>query len=623
MHSNPSLDSDRDDGEPSSSTPTRMYKAIGLECFAGSATETIVVSAATGGRDRLPAAVAGLLRRCDTFATLDEHAAAVVSSLGLVPDRCEPIRRTLEALALRGLMVDTDRVRRELSAARAEPPAAVTTVGVLACDRPASVIRTLRSIIENQRAAGRARDYVVVDDSRLAPARATIQAGLRELSKEYGVDVWYAGPEQKLRFIETLVREGNVRRDALEFAIRPHFSGLPSYGANRNALLLHAAGEAYVSMDDDVLCHVTPAPRRAAGLGFAGPHEMPTECWFFAEDEALMRAVSLEDVDAIGLHESMLGRTVAHACLAPPEGGPLDLGGLDLRLLWALRRGRVRLTLPGYFGDHGMGSNLSYLTMEGPSRGRLVESSDYTRLLRSRHILRVARTATIVSDATVYPSQAWGLDNRRLLPPFFPVMRGEETSFAFLLERCLSPDCAALLPWAFQHAPVESRTDQTPFRDASLGNCFAHVMAAVLEQGARRLPATAGSPPALATVAAHFRAVGSATLDDFEAEVGSILMSARMQDLDAISRAQAQAPPDSPWSRDLAQYRESVLTGMADEDFVLALDLVDDVRRSTEARALGQELIARYGTLLEEWPHIVDATCRLRDGGTRMGVRMC
>jgi hypothetical protein len=54
-------------------------------------------------------------------------------------------------------------------------------------------------------------------------------------------------------------------------------------------------------------------------------------------------------------------------------------------------------------------------------------------------------------------SQATGLDNSHLLPPYFPVFRGEDYLFASLVV-CLHPDAAVLdFNWSIPHLPLEQR----------------------------------------------------------------------------------------------------------------------------------------------------------------------
>ena len=65
-----------------------------------------------------------------------------------------------------------------------------------------------------------------------------------------------------------------------------------------------------------------------------------------------------------------------------------------------------------------------------------------------------------------------------------------------------------------------------------------------------------------------------------------------------------------PFAALLLQARESV----AAEDFDIPHDLKSG-RSSAENRLLMQELFARYGQLLQEWPAIVEATRDLKTAG--------
>ncbi len=51
-----------------------------------------------------------------------------------------------------------------------------------------------------------------------------------------------------------------------------------------------------------------------------------------------------------------------------------------------------------------------------------------------------------------------GMDNRDLLPPFFPICRNEDGIFGYMLGRCVDETYAGHLPWAIEHSPVGQRT---------------------------------------------------------------------------------------------------------------------------------------------------------------------
>src|SRR5260370_6587434 len=92
--------------------------------------------------------------------------------------------------------------------------------------------------------------------------------------------------------------------------------------------------------------------------------------------------------------------------------------------------------MTGVVGDCDLASPLSWLVLEGNSRARLVRSeADYRAALASRQVLRGVTQPTLGSGGFCTALNL-GLDNRRLLPPFFPVLVGHDAVFGALLRCC-------------------------------------------------------------------------------------------------------------------------------------------------------------------------------------------
>jgi len=278
----------------------------------------------------------------------------------------------------------------------------------------------------------------------------------------------------------------------------------------------------------------------------------------------------------------------------------------------------VAITLNGLVGDSGMASPRYYLSLAGASREHLVASpSVYRSAFRSREVLRTVRRPTF-SAGPFCMTTFLGFDNRMLLPPFFPVQRNSDGIFGLLLQKCVEGSRVAFLPSALLHRPVAPRafapdeiwTDTGGVRMADV------VIACVLAHDGGRAPLTDATR--LVQLGQYLRGLGALTLSDFEAQVRRMQQYRTMAFI-TVLESQLQMYGASPrfWADDVRRMIELLSHATSAEDYLVPRDLrrehdVEDVRR------LSQDLVAKFGELLEAWPTIVAAARRLRANGCRL-----
>jgi hypothetical protein len=312
-------------------------------------------------------------------------------------------------------------------------PARFAAVGVPTRDRPDCLRRCLLSHLESGRRHGRDIDFMVVDDSTTAAARAANRELLGELAVRWEARFVYAGPEERAGFAEALVRKAGLPEAAVRFALLPDGGWPVATGSSRNALLLLTAGALLLQVDDDTLCRLAPAPGARPGLAFSQRPD-PTEFWFPDGDGPLLPLSDPVGADLLAVHEGLLGTTVPG-----PNGGP------------------VLATAAGVAGDSGMGTAVYFLLLDGASRNRLVRSPEvYRAALTGRRLLRAVSQATVCRPGYSMALNL-GLDNRRLLPPFLPVMRNQDGVFAALMRACFPDSLFGFLPWTVVHEPPTPR----------------------------------------------------------------------------------------------------------------------------------------------------------------------
>ena len=337
-------------------------------------------------------------------------------------------------------------------------------VGFLTRNRVDRVTRALASFRDNARRHGRRVRFVVADNSEAAEMQTACRSALGALraTDPDAPEIRYVGLREREAFVDCVAALGidpAVTRFGLFDVMACGFAA----GANRNALLLAAAGERFLSVDDDVVCALAPSPDGTSGVElFAGradeyEHYNPADFWFFGDRAALDRAIRLEDRTRSRSTRALLGRELA-AC-APPSGEPL----VEDRLAPSFGSGSARAAArcasrcPACFGDIGWYAPTWLLLLTGASRERLTGSeAAYLGACASRQVLRVVARPTI-TDGRFFQSTVLGLDNRIPLPPFMPAQRYEDGVFRIALRTCFPDSYVAHLPWAMAHEAEAGR----------------------------------------------------------------------------------------------------------------------------------------------------------------------
>jgi hypothetical protein len=453
--------------------------------------------------------------------------------------------------------------------------------------------------VENGRRHDRTPTFVISDDSAAADAQNSTRAALRLLKDRLGAQIRYAGRKERRRFAHALAEESAVPLEVLTFALLGDDRCPLSTGANRNSLQLDTLDELVLSVDDDTRC-LTASPPDGDEAPWYFPGYDPTEFWFFPDRAKAIESIPLADVDVLRAHESLLGRDVADV---------VGSGG---------SRGSVAMTLNGLVGDSGMGSPRYYLGLTGPSRDRLVVSPEaYRSAFRSREVVRTVRRPT-VGTGPFCMTTFFGFDNRRLLPPFFPVQRNADGIFGIMLQKCVDGSHAAFLPSVLLHTPPAQRVFEPDaiWADAENVRLSDVVIACIFAQAVAGVPSTDAAR--IAQVGRHLQSLGALKLQEFDAHVRSLQQYRTMAFMTALqSHLQTYAALPGFWAEDVKRMIALTAKAATAADYLVPRDLRDG-REAGEARRLTQELVARFGELLEAWPTIAAAAGRLRANGLRV-----
>jgi hypothetical protein len=544
-----------------------------------------------------------LLARCRRFRTMDAHTGAILTAIGAGAEHGRRIRGVLARLAAEERLVDERGFVRRV--ARKPPsddaPARIGTIGFVTRDRPESLVRAVASYVEHAHAHGREPFTVVVDDGVARPARQALESCAASLRSP----IAYAGVTEKAAFAARIARAAGVPLELVSFAFLDVLDTGVSYGANRNALLLAAAGDGLLSADDDTLCQPLQTARREQWVLASG--RVPIDYRFFPDLAAGLAESERLDADVLGCLDGVLGRGVVG--LIADAKSAVDLGRLDAEGIRRLsgRPGRVIAVVLGMLGDAGGDSPLhAVLATRGEGHRQLVATeASWRTALQSRIHLRAARQPTLATGG-LFMTTAVALDARDILPPFFPIFRCEDNIYGSMLRRCRPRDWVAHLPVALVHEPVEPR-------------CYAGIAESVSEIGtpmAVFVQALTDAAP-IADVEGNdaLRSLGE-FLQEVAGEPGLPrrlraieigILRGRLEDVQRCRQTYADSP--QWWHRDLATYA-AALESRVDECDGLAAEVATHDQMRT--------LLGRYGSLLSAWPDVWRAARELRAEGIEL-----
>lgn len=554
----------------------------------------------------IPPADSRILRACQTFRTLEDHARQIQRELqpGV---SAEEIEARLEFLAGQGGLISyREIVEGHQASAITETHGRVEYLAIPTADRPAEVERAVASYSAILRDSNRRRCLLVVDSSRDTATREAIQ---RYVSAS-GLTIRHTGREDHAEFAEALAGQG-IDRDLIDFALfGAGFRGA-RYGSNRNLMLLYCAGSMLVSADDDTICEAMTAPgtSHARALRLRDSSDV-TEFWCFSDRDAAIAAAEACPRDFVGAHEEVVGLPLGRLIRRAESEGDVDVDSMPANLIRSLCAGaaQVRVTYNGVVGDAGMHSSHDLPIHPGrQTRERLLISpASYRTALTSREVIRQA-TATTVCQGGTSMGMFLGLDMRELLPPFMPLYRSEDGVFGAILAHCDRDACVAHLPFSLPHLPARQR--QYAGGDARIRVCDA-VLALVASWDREGRPARAAER--LGSLGRFLIEIGSLDLAEFDQVLRTVVWTRTAESVrrhEALLRQNGGAP--TFWRTDISCRIQQLQQAAVKPDYIYPADLCEHYRPE-DVLAVLKSFIAQYGRLLVGWPSLVDAARGLR-----------
>lgn len=405
------------------------------------------------------------LASCTSFQSLTKHVDVLTSTIPQLAGQQADVIKVLEMVRDTGLFTSAEDMCARL---RSAEPAAVdlarTRVFIITCDRPEAVQRLVQSMLFAGNLS-RHEELFLIDDSR-NPENAELN---RQLVEQFNLtsprDMRYVGASQQERLLNALIEDLPQHEAGIRFLIdRKRWADKKSYGLARTLSLLLSVDSRAIVMDDDVICAAVDSPFKANGVGFG---DTAREVEFYASEQDILSRTEKMDIEPLTGHAQCLGLNMSQALEKLGFGNlkPADLRGANGAFLsqWHAES-PVILTQSGTMGDPGTPRTDWVYTVDPNSAKRLMASAGGLEgALNNRHYWMGQPKPQFNKMAVI--SQVTGMDNSKLLPPYFPVFRGEDYLFGAMVEY-LHPESTVLeYDWCVPHFPLEQRSgsaDNTP-----------------------------------------------------------------------------------------------------------------------------------------------------------------
>ena len=549
-----------------------------------------------GATMELSAGEYAVFSACEGCQPLAAHEAHAALQLSAPAEHRLAFRELLERCAAQGLFVSLPDLVARLGPPAAAAPAPLGGIAIRTADRPELLARLLASARTLAARGTPRRRWFVFDDSR-DPAH--------ELANRAAV--------ANCRTLD-IAHVGRVESAALEAELRAEFPHLEreiawllgagsateaTYGRPLNHALLRFAGQAFLSIDDDV---ILDARRPAlAQPGFAVSDDAD-EMFCYDGEDALWQDCPPLALDPLAAHASWIGMPLAAAwARAEAEAGPV--AEIRFPALHAKRfapEARVLFTHNHACGDPGSSVlPLQLLTLPPRSRQRLAAdpqaaASAFAHRTHWRGQARLRLAPRRVLTMTTLT----GCDNSRLMPPAARVHRSEDVLLGIVAQFMYPQGWLVDLPFGLPHLRAQAKQWLPPtavFMQEPLHVLYAlldeHAMRVVAEAPERRLAAAAAL---LQDVAAMNDAALSEMLLHHASDAGSRTLFAIAEQLD---------DPDTP-----PQWRTQLVPWLSSP--ALAVDAAS-VRGRVLAPSATRPLAAAYGRALQVWPQLWEF-CRER-----------
>lgn len=413
-----------------------------------------------GKRAMVQPEVYGSLLHCETFKTLSQHTASIVQLNPGMEGQQDDIRKVLKSMLDSGIMLsaksECERLKVKIESKTGQDANTAPVAAIITWERPQALERLLESIASNCDTKNLHRLYVI-DDSRKTENIEQNQAVVERFVSKLNTPLQYFGQNEQQSLLNELIQQLPEHKDAIHFlADQSRWKDHWTSGMARNLALLLSCGRRLIMLDDDAVCDLYNPPQQSHDITFS---DKPREAEFFASEQEWEYLKQPLNPDPINRHMQCLGLSFSKALDVLGQNHLKPAGFADataLQLSQLQPDSTVLITECGSLGCPGTDNNTWLPDMAPASLKRMLGS-----LERTSHALSTRKVWSGRNQPHFSPhanmSQITGFDNRQMLPPYLPILRGEDQLFGIMLN-FIFPDSVVLdYPWAAPHLPVPDR----------------------------------------------------------------------------------------------------------------------------------------------------------------------
>jgi hypothetical protein len=413
-----------------------------------------------GKRAMVKPEVYGSLVRSSKFKTIEQHATALIKANPAAQGQQEDIQKVFKTMLDSGIMVSAkktcDRLKKRPETASDDDQAAAPVAAIITWERPQSLARLLESISNNCDTKKLHRLYVI-DDSRKTENISQNQALVEKFAPSIKAPLQYFGQDEQRVLLNNLAKRLPEHEDAIRFlADQSRWVDHWTSGLSRNLALLLSCGRRLVMLDDDTVCDLYSPPQPKQNITFS---DGPRQADFFATDADWASLHQPINPDPINRHMQCLGLTFSEA-LSVLGQNHFKAEGLEnasaLLVSELTAESQVLLTECGSLGCPGATSNTWLPFMAPASLKRMLSSTEKTTNALTHRKVWSGRNQPHFSPRANM-SQITGFDNRQMLPPYLPILRGEDRLFGTMLDFIFPTSVTLDYPWSVPHLPIPER----------------------------------------------------------------------------------------------------------------------------------------------------------------------
>jgi hypothetical protein len=515
--------------------------------------------------------------------------------------------RDIDSLMERGLVATVEQSLQAIMAA-SDPSAEscrITTLCIPTCGRAEYLSRCVSSFSDRLHAHGRNdATILVVDDSADRASEMKNRAIVTSLQAGEGPPISFVGYEERQSLIHALLRKSVAPPEVIQFALNAE-KLLTTEGSARNTMLLLTGGQSILQTDDDTYCAYVSANARNRNVIVSSVLD-PYQTYFFPDRRSNLAEFPVSpDIDPFAIHEAVLGKSLSNVLSnaisvswdeANPQRFTNASGG----------GGQIDITTTGASGDPGKNSCLGLVTLAPVDTLRRAYSSPHSYKLatESRELLRLVPELTICRHAT-FQAMSFGINNKRLQPPFFPLGHNVDGAFSLLYTLSGNRSLIGHIPFAISHQSEANRhymewptdtSDRLQLTDV-LMMCLASV---------RQAP-DAGMAQNLRSIGEQIVTLASTSRTTFKYLVCTLYVQSRLsmgkmwEDL-----IEANHLGSKQLIHNLTSLSRSSRLSLLNELNIIPRDLAS-TSNPDGALAKCQDLILMYGKLMLHWENIVAA----------------